>query len=186
MDPIKAPKIPDTHVAFAMAEKKDRTHSDNVLVKRGRQSAEFLAVMFWDSADPDAAEVLIYRYCVPGRCDTYSFSVDRKRRGGAMLFTSDGQTTLPAGLKLLHEDLEKPAVRELLKQAIALPGWLYYARQLEALLVLLAPKSKTTRACSRQLQGILDARRAARIAAEHEAAANRAAHTSFAMAETTA
>lgn len=125
-------------------------HSDNVCVKGGRDSREYLSVVFRETDLPYVPyRVSLTRYCVPGRCDTYRFDFAHQESGPPNVrYFSDGWTPLPKAIKLLHEDLDKPQVVDLLVLACGKRDFRAESRVLiEDLLAVLAPKSKAYRAC---------------------------------------
>lgn len=131
-------------------------YSDNILVRRGRGSAEFLAVSMGPGDEYRPYEVCLHRYCLPGRCDTYWFDWQLSPTQGVSerirFFTERfGPGALPKALALLTKDLDKPPVVKLLVWAVRTAAF-HYGRQLvENLLVPLAPKSKSCRACKKAL-----------------------------------
>lgn len=123
---------------------------DNIMVQRHKWGVEFLAIMFAEVSDDWPCPVTLYRYCLPGRIDTYHFDYVPGGCGHGWRIRYyaelDGGRSLPEVLKLLAIDLDRPQVVKMLREACV--GRRYFARQLvENLLAYLAPRSKSIRAC---------------------------------------
>ncbi len=153
----------------------DVTHSDNTCVKRGKDGCDYFAVSFHPTEEPYRPyEVAIFRYCVPGRVDTYHFDWMRGY-GGKLRYGTEIRTAfngppipLPKALAMLAKDLDKPDVVELLVEAVTPEERMHYSRQLiDFLLLRLAPKSKAYRACKKAYDAMYAAR-VARFAAQRE------------------
>lgn len=88
--------------------------SDNVLVLEEKDHTEFLRVDFL-SVPGSQTVARLTRYGVPGRYDIYCFEFAPKKAGYSSRIEFHGEeTSLPEALKMLHWDLQKPAVIELL------------------------------------------------------------------------
>lgn len=137
--------------------------SDNIRVKRGRDSYEYFAL----SLRPDDApwrpfRVAFWRYCVPGRCDIYSFEWHNTSRPTKLAFFSDGwYIPLDKALKLAQRDLDRPEVVELCVNAFRASRIVsYYQHDWTQLINVVAPRSKTARAVDKVIDEVVTARRA--------------------------
>lgn len=155
---------------------KERFHfSDNTMVSRGKWGAEYFAVIFTerDRESPAPYEVAIYRYCVPGRCDTYHFDWTELGMGYGTRVTYYAEDSKPItkALQLLEKDLSQPRVVELLSEAVGKVEHFYFARILmERLLASVAPRHPGLRAVSRSFEKakkerseMIERKRAARL-----------------------
>jgi hypothetical protein len=118
--------------------------ADNIRVASTKWGREFLGIILRD-AEPEFDinyEVLLYRYCVPGRVDSYCFRFESKKND--VVFTSDTSLPLLKATQMLIKDLDKPQVVELVKQACE--KQLYFTRRFILLLEKIAPKSKSLKA----------------------------------------
>lgn len=147
-------------------------HSDNINVKRGRfygpvhsygrnySGDEYLAVTFREPEEGYVPyEVSLYRYCVPGRCDTYHFDYVPSGNCSAwkLRYFSDGQMSLPDALKLATEDLNKSQVAKLLVEACSQKRYRYYSRILiNDILAMVGPKTKSYRACEKAFDKMME------------------------------
>lgn len=140
-------------------------YKDNVLVQRSRSGAEYLALFVNDEETP--FQVSLTRYCVPGRCDTYSFdySTGRSGEGTHLKYSSQqGVGTIVKSLKMAAVDLQKPAVIEMLVDAVNKVA-LYHGRVLiEELVRTIAPRSSCYRKLKATFNKVSDERRAIRLA----------------------
>lgn len=124
---------------------------DNTHVARNRFGHEYFSLTLQEQQDAYSPyTVALYRYCVPGRIDSYCFTHTISKIGGmpsTTNFSSEGGLSLPAAIKMLHRDLEKPQVVELIKEACRKERlWCETKVLLEFLLVAIAPRSKALRA----------------------------------------
>ncbi len=116
--------------------------SDNRRVIQHKEWAEFFAIaVFDDPAGEHGYTVRVSRYCLPGRCDSYSFALCGRHD---ILHWSEGDT-LVAGLKQLHQDLEKAQVIRMFEYCLKRPNGARALRRVQFLLESLAPKSKAVR-----------------------------------------
>ena len=121
---------------------------DNIRVKKCQHGGEYLSVTIQRSSDESRFSYALCRYCVPGRVDIYWFDFDEKTN--QIQFHSESDT-IPAALKLLTSDLNKPQV---IKMLVNLCG-IYEARGLvEQLIGAVAPANKSIRAMRRQIKKI--------------------------------
>lgn len=122
--------------------------TDNIAVKRCKFGREYLSATIQHPTDDSRFSYSLCRYCVPGRVDIYWFGFDEK--SNQIKFHSESDT-LPAALKLLESDLNKPQVVRML---VNLCG-IYEARGLaEHLIGAVAPKNKSIRAMRSQIKKI--------------------------------
>lgn len=132
----------------------------NIAVHKNKWGREFLAITFSKiEKDWRPYEVSISRYCVPGRCDTYSFDYIRGGNGTAprIRYFSEGPLPLPKAIEMLQEDMDKEQVIELIKEACSKKELRYYAHQFtENLLATIAPKSKALRVARRCVKSVRD------------------------------
>lgn len=125
-----------------MSSKNPVFYSDNTSVRMGKESAEYLQILFINNPDDIFPyEVAITRYCVPGRCDTYHFHPTRDRAG--LTISCEGIVNISKITKLVQADLDKEQVVTLVEQACNKDR--YYAKRLMYLLESIAPKSKSYR-----------------------------------------
>jgi hypothetical protein len=151
-----------------MSEDTPYRYSDNVRVASNSGGSEYLAVSFRERTKDDDIpyEVAIYRYCVPGRCDTYHFDwTDRPGEAWRLRYFSDGHLELDKAINMAKKDLDKPQVVELFKRALEPEKHMHFSRILQRILQLIAPKSKTLKMAER-IQKKLVAIRTERIKAE--------------------
>lgn len=135
---------------------------DNTRVKAGRGYNEYLGLSCAPKDETRTFETYIYRYCVPGRCDSYAFRLN----GRVLEFSSDGWVPLDHAIRWVQDDLNKPEVVEMFVNAFsAMRPFLYFNRDIMSLLGLIGPKSKTYRAMKR-LQKKMIAENRARIEAK--------------------
>lgn len=119
---------------------------DNVCVFAGRDRREFFELQLLP-AEPDLLyEVMLKRYCVPGRCWTYGFQWVNDG-SGRVVYGSEGTAPLAQSLKLIVADLDKPQVVDLFKQAFGAERIVCrYQQDTLQLLRALAPRCKVLRA----------------------------------------
>lgn len=138
---------------------KEIAFHDNILVQRRRRGNEYLSIAFKEYEDVYLPyEVSITRYCVPGRIDSYCFDYSPSRNSGCgsrVRYFSDAGLSLPEAIKVLHEDLTKRQVIELIVTACSQPKLRYYSKQFTAnLLTALAPKSKALKLAIRAIPSL--------------------------------
>lgn len=142
-----------------MSDKK-LTFYDNIRVKTTKDYNEYLALSLKPIGERPGAnyEVCIYRYCVPGRCDTYSFTWERGHPRKVAYF-SDGWQSMIESAKMVKRDLDKVGVVKMFTDAFSDEKiCLYYRNDLMKLLSVLGPKSKTVKALEKQIKKTLHAR----------------------------
>lgn len=116
-------------------------YSDNIRVATTRYGHEYFKVFFVENPDEFMPfEVAIERYCVPGRCNTYFLYKTLKHD---IVISEEGHVNVIKILSILHKDLEKEQVVNLLVEACKKHR--YYAYRLEPFLGSIAPKSKSYR-----------------------------------------
>lgn len=119
--------------------------SDNTTVGRYNDHTEYLSVNFKEMEDLFPYEVSLDRYSVPGRYDIYDFNFipsPRSGIGSRIGFFTDTGLSLPDALKLLHKDLNKKPVIEMLVEACS--SHKYWGKQFcYNLLGAIAPDTKT-------------------------------------------
>ena len=125
--------------------------SDNRFVRRAKYGGWYFAVYAFDDCEADEAELVISRYCVPGRVDAYRFDfVDHCNNHGASIrYHSEANTPLAEAVKSAQSDLDKPAVAKML---VGLCGKRKARRLLALLISEVAPKSKSAKAMRRELK----------------------------------
>lgn len=139
-----------------------RKHHDNTMVRRLKWGYEYFSITFQDPEPPTwPNSVSLSCYCVPGRIDSYRFDQIPATPGliARVRFCSEGHVNLPRALKMLHADLEKPQVVELIKRAVGKENLIGYSRTFVGLLEEIAPKAKATRAARRLLDKVIAQRR---------------------------
>lgn len=132
--------------------------NDNVRVNRTRWGHEYLSIRFKEMTEESPWEVMLQRYCVPGRCDTYCFdySPGGSGVGDRVRYFAEGMN-LPQGVKLLTEDLERPLVVKMLSDICLRPKLRYFSRRLvEQMLPAIGPKSKALRSCRKTYEAMLE------------------------------
>ena len=123
--------------------------SDNILVKRSRDSNEYLSVSLAPYERPwKPYRVSLTRYSCPGRCYTYSFSWNKEENHSISPFIgyySEGwYIPIAKSAKLITEDLDKPQVVKMLLNAFRAERIVVeYRHDFLSLLKALAPKSKS-------------------------------------------
>lgn len=142
--------------------------SDNRWVAnlKGGGGAEFLALAMQDPTDIWPYGASIYRYCVPGRCDSYHFDyTDRVR------YFSEGDDPMEQSIKQAKRDLNRKAVVEMFREAFQNPKHLRYWREVDKLLRIIAPDSKARKVAAEEAEKVrqerLASRKAAAIPAPH-------------------
>jgi len=152
--------------------------SDNTTVSRSKWGAEYFAVLFRerDKESLTPYEVAIYRYCVPGRCDTYHFDWTDfgSGYGPRVTYYAEDNKSITKALAVLSKDLTKPRVIELLSEAVGKIEHFYYSRILmDRLLSSVAPKNPGLRPVIRSFEkakkdraAIIEKNRAARLAGD--------------------
>ena len=124
--------------------------SDNVWIQARRDGAEFLEISCRPvEAEYRSYEVSLSRYCVPGRCDIYSFRVGYGGKTPKLEYSSSEWTPLPLAkaIKLVEEDLNKPQVVAMFVEAFSVEKQcLRYDWSMIALLSIIGPETKTYRA----------------------------------------
>lgn len=149
---------------------------ENISVYNGKDRGEFFELQL-APAEPlndMPYEVMINRYCVPGRYWTYAFQWHPSAgvgQGERLVYGSEGNTPIAPQLAQFAKDIEKPQVIDLFKQAIDTPRiLLHYSRDLIRLLDALAPKSKVAKLVRKRTDDLfarrhaaMDAQRAARV-----------------------
>jgi len=80
--------------------------SDNTFVRSIDGGAQYFMIRV------DNKGIYICRYCVPGRCDYYSFKTGELN---SIISFSDFNNSIPKMISLLKNDLKTPYVKELLK-----------------------------------------------------------------------
>lgn len=123
---------------------------DNTQVGRLKYGYSYFAITLQEPKDEYSPyTAAVYRYCVPGRIDSYRFDWVISKSAGLisrMRFCSEGGLSLPAALKMLHADLEKPRVVEMVKRAASDLRLVCESKVLlEFLLDAIAPRSKALR-----------------------------------------
>lgn len=137
-----------------------KTFYDNTRVKSGKDFREYLTLSLKpiELRYESNYEVCICRYCVPGRCDTYSFTWERGSPSKVAYF-SDGWQSMVESAQMVKRDLDKKNVVEMFVQAFSDEKiCLYYRRDLLNLLGVLGPQSKTIKALEKQIKKTLTAR----------------------------
>lgn len=137
-------------------------YTNNTAVRKGRNSVEFLAISLRPLDDRRDFNVYLYRYYIPGRCDTYSFQWKIPESGPSHIrYFSDGWTPLAKALKLVEEDFNRPNVVEMCVEAFRAERIVCaYQHDFLALLAVIAPKSKTYRAVKKLCEKTMDERQA--------------------------
>lgn len=138
-------------------------YEDNILVGRRKYGADFLALYLGTGTDLLPHQIVLCRYTVPGRTDVYSFDwvPGRTGVGDRVGYFSDHASTLRESLRLLERDLDKPQVVEMLVEACGKTEvWPIYRTFVEHFLPIVAPRSKSLRACKKALQEARQKRRA--------------------------
>lgn len=145
-------------------------YHDNTRISRLKWGSEYLAITF---QTPDTKwspqSVTLYRYCVPGRCDTYWFDwvAPETGIGNRLRYFSEANTAITRSLAMVAKDLDQPQVVELVKRACN-AGFQQHARQFtEHLLASVAPRSKSLRMARREIAKAI-ARKAASVRARKE------------------
>jgi len=137
------------------------TFSNNVRVKIGPDDNEFLALALFPIEEDRPYRVSLYRYCVPGRCDTYSFAWESARSPTKLAYFSDGWQPLGESLSMVAKDLDKSQVVEMCVRAFqAERVVLHYHREFLDLLQVIAPKSETYRRVQELCMNTMAERRA--------------------------
>jgi hypothetical protein len=140
----------------------DPEFGDNTLVQRHRWGNEYLAISLRPADERRQFRVYVYRYTVPGRCDTYSFQwrVRQSLEPNSLRYFSDGWLPLAKALKLVEEDFNRESVVEMCEDAFrAEQIVLHYRRDFLELLEVIAPKSKTYRAVKRLCERTMEERK---------------------------
>lgn len=120
---------------------------DNVHVRRLKHGDEFFSVTFREPGDFDPWNVNVNCYCVPGRCDTYSFSWNVRQH--TLTYFSEGNFPLVKAELFVTRDLNKDQVKELVLTMVRHTKGRAYAGALLGLLQIISPGSRTTRALTR-------------------------------------
>lgn len=135
-------------------------HHDNVRVQRRRYGGEFLAVTFQEPSAVFPFTVSLVRYCVPGRCDSYSFDYvpGACGIGPRVSYFTDYGNSLPASLQAIQEDLDRNEVVAMLVEACEKKP--RFAVELtEHLVAALAPKSRALRTLRKAIKLAREARK---------------------------
>jgi hypothetical protein len=135
---------------------------DNVRVKRGKNDCEFLAISLRPRKSGKTWEVMFYRYCVPGRCDLYSFQWNMSDDIGVhhLTYFSDFNIPMAKAIKMAEDDFNRPYVIEMCLEAFSAERVVIrYHRDFLRLLGLVAPKSKTYRKVAELCEKTLEERR---------------------------
>jgi hypothetical protein len=149
------------------ANKRLSQHCDNILVKGGKDSHEFLAISCRpDEGDDRPFRVWFYRYCLPGRCDRYSFKLTvptQHTSGGHVTFCQDyGSHGLAGAIQDAAKDFDKPQVVGMIQNALNADRILSrYGREIETLLSQIAPKSKSYRLTRKMVKALENKRQKA-------------------------
>ncbi len=134
-----------------MSKEKPFHFSDNRRVITTEYGGEFLSVRFTEESEFVPGGVSLSRYCVPGRCDTYSFTW-RGHEGGRVEYYSEGwAVALPDALAMLATDLQQNHVQAMIVEAVACPSR-YRFDFVRFLLPCIAPKSALLTACEKALE----------------------------------
>lgn len=118
-------------------------------------SSDFLRIQIISGTEKDwlllhdMDEVLLYRYCVPGRCDTYCFGLNND----GLTFSADQRDamSLVAALAMLQKDLNRPKVVSMFRCAAHVVS----LRELDKLVSLLwhvGSKTKSFQSANRILK----------------------------------
>jgi hypothetical protein len=127
--------------------------TDNRRVKTGKWGSEFFAIWFCTEPDWPYGKANVFRYCVPGRCDTYSFH----RSNSQLCYYSEGSIPITLSLKMLAKDIDTDECQKMILEAIEIPDHYSYARQLvEDLLPMIVPKSTTLKCCEKRMVKIIE------------------------------
>lgn len=135
--------------------------SDNILVQRNRWGNEYLAISLRPATKHKDYRVYIYRYCVPGRCDTYSFQwkIGQSLEPANVRYFSDSHLPLSKALSLVESDFNRPRVVEMCVNAFnAERIVLHYRHDFLKLLGVIAPKSKAYRAVKKLCKKTMEER----------------------------
>ena len=120
------------------------TFCGNIRVKAGRTDNEYLALQLQPLDAYFRFRAMIYRYCVPGRFDTYSFAWETERPVPKLVYFSDGWQDMSKTMKMVAEDFDKPQVVELFLNAFSAERIVrHYRHDVLNMLAVIAPKSKT-------------------------------------------
>lgn len=95
---------------------------DNVRVKSPRgMRGEFLGLRVWQDEKGD--HVYLYRYMVPGRCDSYSFTYNTGEHYGVgkLSYYSEFGYKLQKSLTQFKKDSKLPQVKKLFAEALKSP-----------------------------------------------------------------
>lgn len=142
--------------------------SDNTLVQRHRWGNEYLAISLRLTTEHKDYRVYIYRYCVPGRCDTYSFQwkIGQSLEPANLRYFSDEWLPLSKALLLVEADFNRSRVVEMCVNAFSAERIVcHYRHDFLKLFGVIAPKSKTYRAVKKLCEKTMK-ERAVRIAGE--------------------
>jgi hypothetical protein len=120
---------------------------DNVHVRHLKHGDEFFSVTFREPDDFDRWNINVNCYCVPGRCDTYSFSWNTRQQ--TLTYFSEGNLPLVKAELFVTRDLNKDQVKELVVTMVRQANSRAYAKALLTLLQIISPASRTTKALTR-------------------------------------
>lgn len=140
-------------------------HSDNRMVKNGRESCEYLCI---GENEASAEKVFLYRYFRPGRRDVYGFGLRdaESERSSRLTYWSESDCPLPRAVAALMKDLEKAAIVEMFSRFARSSR--YHVTMLH-FLEGLAPKSSATKAFRRAQKARMKKWRALKLRARTDA-----------------
>lgn len=132
------------------------TFYDNTHVKRTKDYNEYFGLSLAPiEREGVRHEVSIYRYRVPGRCDTYYFTWEKDHPNKVSYF-SDGWQSIVESAKMVKRDLDKPQVVKLFVDAFTDEKiCLRHRRDVMDLLRVIGPNSKTINALEKQIKKTL-------------------------------
>lgn len=136
------------------------TFYNNTRVKRTKDYNEYLALHLrpLEGDEVGGWKVHVYRYCVPGRCDTYSFTWKINRPCKVEYF-SDGWENIVDSANMVKRDLNKASVVDMFLSAISDEKiCCYYRNDLMNLLKVIGPKSKTFKAVKVKINKVMKGR----------------------------